>query len=224
VPGGRTSLYYDLLDGFKQPGCGICRFALRAVERFLDALAYENTNDPGIRNGVRAARGFCNRHTEQYLRLGDELGTAIIYRDLLHTIIPALEEAAPEGLAGVAGTLTDPSGDRQASRAQKALAPDDLCYACRRLGESEEHYLATLTQHLGNRDFAAAYERSAGLCAVHFGRALQACRDRSRQDLLVRTQQRSWQELLERAEREHPDPSILEQALASAVGGRGLRP
>ena len=224
MPGGRTSLYFDLLDGFNQPSCPICRFALRAVGRFFDALTYENTNDPNVRRGVRAARGFCNRHTQQYVALGDELGAAIIYRDLLHTIIPALGEAAPDGFADVAGALTDPDGEHLADHALRALAPEDVCYACQRQRESEDHYLSTLVQHLGTKEFTAAYERSAGLCAVHVEPALRACRDQGRRDLLVGLQRRSWQALLERLERDEPDDATLRAALTAAVGGQGIRP
>jgi hypothetical protein len=224
MPSGRTGLYFDLLDGFAQPGCAICRYALRAVERFFDALTYENTNDPAVRRGIRAARGFCNRHTQQYLGFGDELGAAIIYRDLLHTIIPALGEATPDGLSAVAGALTDPDGDRQAERALRALAPEDVCYACQRQRESEDHYLATLLQHLGAKEFAAAYEQSSGLCAVHFEHALRASRDGGRRDLVARVQRRCWQALLDRVEQGAPDEVTLREALTVAVGGKGIRP
>ena len=220
---GRTSLYFDLLDGFKKPGCGICRYALRAVERFFDSLTYENTNDPGIRDGVRAARGFCNRHTVQYLGFGDELGSALIYRDLLHTILPAIDAAAPGGLAGVAGALTDQDGQRGADHALKALAPTEMCLACQRLQQSEEHYLATFLQHLGNQEFAAAYESSDGLCVVHATLALQSSKG-ARRDLLRRVQQRAWEALLQELEQGTPEAPLLQQALAAAVGGKGMRP
>ena len=223
VTSGRTSLYFDLLDGFKRPGCGICRYALRAVERFFDSLTYENTNDPSIRDGVRAARGFCNRHTVQYLGFGDELGTALIYRDLLHTVLPALDAAAPGGLAGIAGALTDQDGQRGADHALKALAPSEICMACQRLQQSEEHYLATFLQHLGNQDFAAAYESSDGLCTVHANLALQPSKG-ARRDLLRRVQQRSWDALLHELAKETPEAPLLQQALAAAVGGKGMRP
>jgi hypothetical protein len=223
VASGRTSLYFDLLDGFKKPGCGICRYALRAVERFFDSLTYENTNDPRIRDGIRAARGFCNRHTVQYLGFSDELGSALIYRDLLHTVLPALQVATPGGLAGVAGALTDQDGQRGADRALKALAPTELCMACQRLQQSEEHYLATLLQHLGNKEFAAAYESSDGLCTVHANLALQSSKG-ARRDLLRRVQQRSWDALLQELAKETPEAPLLQQALAAAIGGKGLRP
>lgn len=224
APRGGTSLYFDLLDGFAQPDCAICRFALRAVARFFDALTYENTNDPSVREAVRAGRGFCNRHTQQYIALGDELGAAIIYRDLLHTIIPALGAATPDGLANVAGALTDPDGVRQADNTLKALAPAAVCYACNRQRESEEQYLATLVQHLGSEEFAAAYERSAGLCAVHFEQALQASRDPDRRALLTRVQRRCWQELLDRLEQDAADEATIRAALTATVGGKGIRP
>jgi hypothetical protein len=223
VTSGRTSLYFDLLDGFKKPGCGICRYALRAVERFFDSLTYENTNDPSIRDGVRAARGFCNRHTVQYLSFGDELGTALIYRDLLHTVLPALDAAAPGGLAGIAGALTDQDGQRGADHALKALAPSEICMACQRLQQSEEHYLSTFLQHLGNQDFAAAYESSDGLCTVHANLALQPSKG-ARRDLLRRVQQRSWDALLHELAKGTPEAPLLQQALAAAVGGKGMRP
>ncbi|MCL4509068.1 MAG: DUF6062 family protein [Chloroflexi bacterium] len=223
VTSGRTSLYFDLLDGFKKPRCPICRYALRAVERFFESLTYENTNDPGIRDGVRAARGFCNRHTLQYLSFGDELGTALIYRDLLHTILPAIEEVVPDGLAAVTGALTDPDGQRGAERTLKALAPTDVCIACQRLHESEEHYLTTFLQHLNDQEFVAAFKHSTGLCTVHAGLALHWSRG-SHRDLIRRVQQRCWAELLQQLDDGIPDAPVLQQALVAAVGGKGIRP
>lgn len=220
---GRTSLYFDLLDGFKKPGCSICCYALRAVERFFDSLTYENTNDPGIRDGVRAARGFCNRHTLQYLSFGDELGSALIYRDLLHTVLPAINEARSTGMAAIAGALTDPDGQRGADHALKALAPTEVCLACQRLQQSEEHYLATFLQHLGNQGFAAAFEQSSGFCTVHANLALQQSRG-ARRDLLRRVQQRCWNALLQGLQSAQPEAIALQSALAAAVGGRGIRP
>lgn len=220
---GRTSLYFDLIDGFKQPGCGICRYSLRAVERFFDSLTYENTNDPGIRDGVRAARGFCNRHTFQYLSFGDELGSALIYRDILHTVLPAINEGRSSGMAAIAGALTDPDGQRGADHALKALAPTEVCLACQRLQQSEEHYMATFLQHLGHQEFAATFEQSSGLCTVHANLALHQCRG-ARRDLLRRVQQRCWNELLQGLQSEQTETTTLQAALATAVGGRGLRP
>jgi len=222
-PGGRTSLYFDLLDGFKQPGCSVCRFTLRAVERFFASLTYENTNDYTIRSDVRAARGFCNRHTQQYLTFADELGTAIICRDLLHTILPALAEATPGGLAGVAGSVTDPDGRRAADRALKALAPTQTCLACRRLLAAEEDYRSTLLGHLDNPDFSAAFTASSGLCVVHADQAMQHSRG-TRRDVLRRVQRHSYSALLQTLTTAGENAPAAAPALNIAVGGPSLRP
>ncbi len=221
--GGRTSLYFDLLDGFKQSDCSICRFTLRAVERFFASLTYENTNDYAIRGDVRAARGFCNRHTMQYLTFCDELGTAIVCRDLLHTVLPALAEASPKGLTAMVSALTDPEGRRAADRALKALAPTDTCLACRRLLAAEDDYLSTLLRHLGNAEFAAAFSASAGLCVVHGTVALQQSQG-TRRDTVRRVQQRCCQRMLQCVTASQPTAPQLQQALAFAVGGEGIRP
>lgn len=222
-PGGRTSLYFDLLDGFKQPGCSICRFTLRAVERFFASLTYENTNDYTIRSDVRAARGFCNRHTQQYLTFADELGTAIICRDLLHTVLPALAEAMPGGLAAVAGNLTDPEGRRAADRALKALAPTQTCLACRRLLAAEEDYRATLLRHLDNPEFSAAFAASSGLCIVHAEQGVQHSRG-GRRDMLQRIQRQCYSVLLQQLLAAGADEPVPDAIFSAAFGGPGLRP
>ncbi|HEY8745860.1 MAG TPA: DUF6062 family protein [Chloroflexota bacterium] len=221
--GGRTSLYFDLLDGFQQPGCSICRYTLRAVERFFASLTYENTNDYDIRSDVRAARGFCNRHTMQYVGLADELGTAIICRDLLHTVLPALAEATPSGLTAMAAALTDLEGRRAAERALKALAPTQTCLACRRLLAAEDDYRSTLLRHLESAEFAAAFAASSGLCTVHGSQALQQSRG-IRRDVLRRVQRQSYSALLQHLATAGPDEPVSPPTLTASVGGQDIRP
>jgi hypothetical protein len=220
---GRTSLYFDLLEGFKQPSCAVCRYTLRAVERFFASLTYENTNDYDIRGDVRAARGFCNRHTEQYLGFSDELGTAIISRDLLHTVLPALEEAMPNRLTAITGSLTDPDGRRAADRVLRSLAPTDTCLACRRLLAAEDDYLSTLLLHLGNAEFATAFAASRGLCVVHCSLALRQSRG-VRRDAIRRVQQQCLQAALEAMVAAGSLEQQLQWALALAIGAEGIRP
>ncbi|MER3404342.1 MAG: hypothetical protein C4289_03540, partial [Chloroflexota bacterium] len=83
----RHSLYFDLLDAFGEPGCALCRLATRSTARFLDVLSYENVNDYEVREWLRQARGFCTVHAWQWADdVRDGLGTAIIYRDVLHSV------------------------------------------------------------------------------------------------------------------------------------------
>ncbi len=225
MPAGRTSLYFDLRDGFRLPGCSICRYALRAVERFFAALTYENTNDPQIRAELRASRGFCNRHTLEYLSWGDELGAAILYRDLLHTIAPAIEGMSGENGLGILNPLTAlGNGSKLAESTVRGLAPTHVCLACQRLEASEDDYIDTLLTHLNDEQFAAAFATSDGLCVVHAAMALQRAR-RAQQTFLRRTQEQIWKEALAKLTEAHRQQDVqLKGVLALAVGGKGVRP
>jgi hypothetical protein len=181
VARGRTSLYFDLRDGFALPGCAVCRYTLRSVQRFFEALVYENTNDFTLRASIRAARGFCNRHTAQYTSMGDELGAALIYRDLLHTIIPILDGSGPWSPRSVEAPRTRP---RRAQALLKALAPQQPCIACQRLHSAETSYVSTLLDHLAQPAFAGAFLASHGLCAPHAATALDCCSDAAARELL----------------------------------------
>ena len=77
----KTATYFDLRDACQLPGCPVCRIEQRTVQRFLDALMYENVNDPGTRDRLRGSLGFCHEHAWQVANemLGNALGMAIIY-------------------------------------------------------------------------------------------------------------------------------------------------
>lgn len=142
------SVYYTLLDALDLPGCPICRLALGAVHRRLDSFAYEGVNDYTIRERLRAARGFCNAHAWQLIdEIHELLGPAIVYRDVLDTLLPA-----------VAGAAARP----------QALAPRARCPACAVLAEAEERYLGVFQEALPQRDFRRRYAEGFGaLCRPH---------------------------------------------------------
>ena len=58
----RHMTYHDLREALAEPGCAFCRLVARAVDRYLRALLYESVNDPGLREKLRASRGFCRGH------------------------------------------------------------------------------------------------------------------------------------------------------------------
>ncbi len=148
----RSGSYFDLVEGFAQPGCAVCGFVLRAVHRYLDVLSYESVNDPGFREALRSARGFCNRHAWRFVReIGDPLGVAIIYRDVLRAVLAPLELRA------------DPS----------ALEPQGPCQACRVEQDTTTRYLRLLLEQLHFERFRLAFQRSDGLCLPHLITALE---------------------------------------------------
>ena len=87
-----SSTSYDLIEACQQRGCPICRLEQRAVERYLDSLFYESVNDPKLRERLRDSLGFCREHAWLAIdkRLGNALGFAIIYRDVINNVLRKL--------------------------------------------------------------------------------------------------------------------------------------
>lgn len=60
---GKFFGFFRLLDACAKSGCPACRLVEDDGRRYLDALVYEQVNDPDTRRCIRAAWGFCNWHT-----------------------------------------------------------------------------------------------------------------------------------------------------------------
>jgi len=181
--------YFDVLEALQSDGCPVCRLSLRSVSRYLDALSYENVNDPEVRATLRRSRGFCNHHAWQFAdACHDGLGTAIIYRDVLDTLLRAVEK--PRRVLLVSGLVSRTVGliswrsrdfswfrlpfaaHAHVSRLAGLLAPEAECPACQVLAASEERHLETLLAHLADRELREVYRTSSGLCLPHLAAAL----------------------------------------------------
>ena len=159
----RHSTFYDLLDALGKPGCAVCTIVARTRWRYLDSLAYENVNDPGVRAKLRESFGFCTRHAWYFVDTVRELfGAAIIYRDLLHTT---------QGLTAGATSAN-------------ALDPSAPCLACQAEWDSAGYAIATLAEAIDEVDLRSAFDRSEGLCGPHLLRAMTVGRPGARQKLL----------------------------------------
>lgn len=154
----RHSTFYDILEALGQPGCAICTLVARTRWRYLDSLAYENVNDPGVRARLRQSLGFCNRHAWYFVETVREVfGAAIIYRDILHTVQRSTLGAA-------------------VSTGPEPIAP---CPACTAEWQAADDALQVLTDALDEPDLRLAVEQSEGLCAPHLLYGLeQASADR----------------------------------------------
>jgi hypothetical protein len=159
--------YFNLSDACAEPGCPVCRLLRTDAERALDALMYENANDPDSHREFRQGRGLCNTHGWQLARFaGYSLGTAILYRAAVNEVLAVLERTL---------NPTSPIQKlrRSANRATgaalaAALAPEAPCFVCKLLSVSEPTYLDTFAQYLGDDKLIAAYRASDGLCLPHF--------------------------------------------------------
>ena len=139
----RDAAAFEVLEALREPGCAVCRLALRSVARLLQTISYEQVNDPALRAELRKSRGFCNQHAHQWLRESRSvLGTALIYRDLISATLRDLDERAP------------PRGK------------PPVCVACRAQRDAETRYVETLVATAAHES-AALDASSDAICRRH---------------------------------------------------------
>jgi len=97
MPRDRT--YEYVRAALALPGCSLCRVEREAVQRYLDGFMYEDVTDVGLRAKMRAAHGFCHEHAAQAILVRDALGLAIIYQDILLSVMKDMQEAAEQRLS-----------------------------------------------------------------------------------------------------------------------------
>ena len=175
----KHALYFDLIDACAETGCPVCRLSLKSTRRYLDGVMYEYVNDPGARDDLRAARGYCNKHAWWLTEIhGASLGVAIVYEDILRSVAGAVE--------GV------PDGHKARARAEellKRLRPAGECPACTHRDTKEGHVLNTLLKHIHDERLAAALKTSSGLCLPHLVRAVELVKDNNTLGRLAALQQ-----------------------------------
>ncbi len=191
------TVYFDLLEAFQQTGCPVCWLVQRDVERSLAHFFYESVNDPDIRARLRKSLGFCRTHAwlSVNARVGDALGIAIIYQDILTNLLRDLpSEALPEAPEDV---RTDPKiYDRLLRRtpfrlkklvdlALKALTPRQRCPGCEQEEISTRLAIETLVKSLRKTGFIHGLKASGGLCIPHLKLALKQVHDPSAYTVLL---------------------------------------
>lgn len=159
-------LYHEILEALQADGCAVCRLARRASDSYLRALIYEGVTDVKLREALREARGVCYRHAWRLAGTrGAVLGTAIVYRDVVNTLVKALE--AP---SAAAARLRLP-GRGQPTLARD-LAPTVACPACVLEDDAQHRAAKILLKHLDDAAISQAYLAAGGLCLPHFQVAL----------------------------------------------------
>ncbi len=166
--------YFHLVDACGKPGCPVCRCLRELTVRSLDALLYEQVNDPGTRAVLDRSWGFCSWHAWMSTDVRNSaLGIGLIYQGLLGQVRAWLSVTHRElsGSRIVRGwrrlfRRAEPVGLVQA-RANRARCP--LCTA---LASAEDGYLHTLLDYIEDAELDRAYDRSDGLCLQHLTLAL----------------------------------------------------
>jgi hypothetical protein len=175
---GRHNHYFNLVDACERRGCPVCRLALASVYRWLDSFAYEGVNDPDVRAALRASRGFCPVHAWQLVdEIHDVVGAAIVYRDVIHTLLPHVTAAVHH---------------------PAALSPAGVCRACLVLDEAARRYLDVLAESLPDREFRRACETGPGaLCVPHAQAVLQRLASRAMAEAAAEWLAARWETALQ---------------------------
>ncbi|MCU0501229.1 MAG: DUF6062 family protein [Anaerolineae bacterium] len=169
-------LYHELLDALRADGCAICRLARKASDRYINALLYEGVVDVDLRQKLRDARGPCYVHAWRMAgRRGAVLGTAIVYRDVINTLVKALEAPEKRSLLGGKAPLGRGALGRGAlgrGALPQRLAATESCPACSLEQDAVRRAIKTLLKHANDADIAASYVAAGGLCLPHFTETL----------------------------------------------------
>jgi hypothetical protein len=74
-------LQIELREAMADWGCPMCRLSAKAEHAYIKSLNYERVLDLKTRDGLKASRGLCDRHSRDWQELqGSALGIAIVYR------------------------------------------------------------------------------------------------------------------------------------------------
>ena len=191
----RSPVYFDLIEALGQPGCAICRLALRDVHRSLDSLLYEYVNEPETNDSFRKMRGLCNEHSWQLRQFkGSVLGIAILYEAVLDEVLNTVDNAAVTPSSRL-GRLLGGNGETSAASLAERLEPEAPCSACVVLEHGESRYVRLLGDHAADKRVEHALRHSDGLCLPHFRQALRATSGTVNAGLLIAVQRAIWSNL-----------------------------
>ncbi len=182
----------DLLAAMRQPACPLCVLVERAERKAVDRFLYDQVNDIGRRDALRASRGLCPRHTAMLVEGRSALGVAIISRDILRTMTAELEAA--DGGGAALGWLRQRMGAGAGAQMATRIGPQAGCPMCAERAVIEAPLIAGLLRNLGDESFVAAFEASAGLCRVHLEGALRTADAETARTLAAR-QAAIWRRL-----------------------------
>jgi hypothetical protein len=188
----KDPLYHSLLEACSQPGCPVCRVVLGLVDRYLNVLFYEGVNDIPTRATLRRSRGFCSSHARRLLggEVGNALGIAIIYNDVLTNVLRDLPPVDGEEQSGGVAAFFLRAGRQAGSWVKKtlsALSPTGICLACTERDQVSRLAVDILLYSLQEEEFSTALAGSDGLCLLHLRQAVDQSGSEEKAVLLLQT-------------------------------------
>ncbi len=173
-----SSTTYDLIQACGKSGCPVCRLEQEAVERYLNNLFYESVNDIQLRERLRASMGFCREHARLAVdkRLGNALGFAIIYHDVINNTLRQLESDITPPATKHWSTLIKQIPEQVSATVQKvlyALTPQKHCVVCLQREKALHTIISSLVGSLKEPEMTNALQVSEGLCLPHLKKTFE---------------------------------------------------
>jgi hypothetical protein len=196
-----TTTFHDLVEACGQAGCPVCRLEARTLERYIGNVFYESVNDIKTREYLRGHLGLCREHAQLTVdkNLGNALGFAIIYQDVITNILRGFEKnsTSPDS-SGLSALLQQlPKQFRTAvQRAVYALTPRQHCIVCYQRDEIIKVIISELIKNLKEPELVEAFQTSEGLCVPHLKKAFESVRDPATFDLLLSVNREKLEGLL----------------------------
>lgn len=196
---GKFIGFFRLVEACERPGCPVCHCLEVDARQYLEALLYEQVNDPDLRIRLYSSWGFCNWHAWMLRETSvPAFGSSIIYDDLLRMASRRLERSSLRLILGPRGPvdwLLRRFGRRRAPALVELYRRRSICPACGETAESEARYLQAALDFVDDAQFDGAYQRSQGLCVPHVIRALELGAGRDRAATLIARTLPKWAEL-----------------------------
>jgi len=187
----RNLLTIRILEAIEEStGCLLCYLWSKNEKRYMEyLLTCEIVMDPGFRNRVILAKGFCNHHahllykTTQTVRGLDGGGYALYMESVFKSILEELESRSIENLKVLDskrdnGIITKIRARRDLflrlrHTLRQVVQRRQPCPACESLLFSDRTHLHTLVEMLSDEGFRKEFKSSKGLCLPHFMSAIR---------------------------------------------------
>lgn len=152
--------YFKVLEALqKGHDCALCVLEKESLKNYLDSFLYENVNDPGAREALRASRGYCPHHAHHLAGFHDPLALSILYQDQASLAVEFLKKyGAHQDLASL-------------------WAKHEVCPVCRQALQIRRHYLGILIEGLRESEMREALLDRLTLCWMHSLLTMDAVHD-----------------------------------------------
>ena len=128
---------------------------------------------------MRKSLGFCHEHAWLLLdkSLGDDLSIAIIYHDILGTILKQLPNTSisvPSQSKKISWFRRIPSWlTNSIELVSRVITPKETCLACQQRENATRFTMDILAESFSNKDFFDALASSDSLCLPHLKKAFE---------------------------------------------------